>query len=287
MSLDRVLRNTQAELSVTFYGDEAALSADGAVTVDLIKADGTALLENQATSNPGVGQYKYILAPQSDLMRLTVVWTGTFSGVVQSITTYVEVVGGRYYALAEARASDSSLASTDRYPTSELEQVRLEVEDEFEEICEVAFVPRFGRETISGNGRSTLMLRRNKIRRIISLTVGSVAFSAENLSALSINEIGEIYNDGSAWSSGIQNIVVEYEYGYDAPPSDVRRAALIRQRHRLMANKSGVPDRAVSYSAAEGGTYSLATPGRAGFETGIPEVDAVLKRYSWVVSGIA
>jgi hypothetical protein len=33
--------------------------------------------------------------------------------------------------------------------------------------------------------------------------------------------------------------------------------------------------------AAEGGNFTLATAGRNGWETGIPEVDAVLKRYKF------
>jgi hypothetical protein len=42
--------------------------------------------------------------------------------------------------------------------------------------------------------------------------------------------------------------------------------------------KTGVPDRAISFQVADGGSYRLAMPGA--YSTGIPEIDAVYARYS-------
>jgi hypothetical protein len=74
-------------------------------------------------------------------------------------------------------------------------------------------------------------------------------------------------------------ISVSYEYGISPPPADVKRAALLRVRDLLVSVSSGIPDRAVSFQVNDMGTYQLATAGRAGFETGLPEVDAILARY--------
>jgi hypothetical protein len=74
-------------------------------------------------------------------------------------------------------------------------------------------------------------------------------------------------------------ISVAYEYGISPPPADVKRAALLRVRDLLVSINSGIPDRAVTFQVNDMGTYQLATAGRAGFETGIPEVDAILSRY--------
>jgi hypothetical protein len=71
------------------------------------------------------------------------------------------------------------------------------------------------------------------------------------------------------------------EYGLPAGLEDVKRAGLIRLRSLLTAENSGIPDRAVSFVAAEGGNFTLATAGRNGYETGIPEVDATLSRYRY------
>jgi hypothetical protein len=54
-------------------------------------------------------------------------------------------------------------------------------------------------------------------------------------------------------------------------------------RSLLTAQRSGIPDRATAFVAAEGGNFTLATPGRNGYETGIPEVDATLKRWKFSV----
>lgn len=95
------------------------------------------------------------------------------------------------------------------------------------------------------------------------------------------------YNDGSTWTQNRQGLVIEYVAGFTQVPRDIARAGLIRLRSILAAERSAIPDRAVSFVAAEGGTYTLATPGRSGSQTGIPDVDGVLKRYSYRIPGIA
>jgi hypothetical protein len=286
--MERVLRNTAATLSVTFYSDETSVDADGAVTVTVVADDGTTIASNAATTKGALnsGIYSYTLPAQSDLNRLTLTWTGLFSTVSQSLVTRAEVVGGRIFTYGEARAADTVLANTTKYPTAMLERVRTEVEDEFESIAHRAFIPRYGETRLLGNGTDTIRLNHADIRSVRSASIDGTALTAGELADLYVEDHGILVRlDGGKWTAD-KPVVVRYEYGLGYATPDLKAAALMRCRSRITTNNSGIPDRATTFDSAEGGTYQLATPGRAGWETGIPEVDAVVKRYSLKGPGV-
>lgn len=134
---ERVLRNTPTTLSCTFYGDETPMDADGTVSVTVTKADGTTLIGPVTATHDGdagSGRYVLPLPKQADLNILTCEWSGVFGGDEAIIETEVEIVGGHYFTLAEARAVEG-LADTTKYPTAKLVEKRLEVEVEFERAC--------------------------------------------------------------------------------------------------------------------------------------------------------
>lgn len=285
MGLTRVQKTRAATLSHTFYVDETATASSTAVTVDITDAAGAVVVDDGATSNPGTGQYTYALTGQSQLKYLTVVWSATIGGVAITETDYVEVVGGFFFTLVEGRASDASLSSTSKYTTEELAVARLEVEVECEEICARAFVPRYRRVTLDGTGTSDLILSDADIRAVRSAKVAPavdetfVALSAGELAALAIRPLNVLRRtDGNVWTEGERNVVLEYEYGLDAPPADLKRASLTRFRTRLNIPHTGVPDRASAFTVEGGGTYRIDQAGK--YKVGIPDVDAVYARYS-------
>jgi hypothetical protein len=288
MQVARAIRNQPATLTASFYNDETAVSADGSVLVTITKADGTTLIAADTATPAGVGLYTYTLAPQAALNYLTVTWSGTFSGTSRSTVTFCEIRGSELFGLAEARASDSSLSDTSKYPTQLLKDVRAEVEDEFEKITSVSFVPKFKRLTRDGTGTERMILKERRVRKVLAGTIYGVALTTAELAAISPDVYGQVVRtDAGFWTSGYRNITLEIEYGFDVPPADVRKAALVRFRSRVQETRNGVPDRATSFTAAEGGTYAMATPGRSGYETGIPDVDAVLARYNLTIPGVA
>ena len=286
MSLIRVIKTAAATLSRTIYVDEVATDAAGTVTVAVTRQDGTAVTTSNAT-HTGTDIYTYVLPsgpnnPSSatwQLDTLTVAWTGTIGGAVVTLTDQVEVVGSFIFGLAEARASDTSLTSTSTYPTALLAAKRIEVENECEKICRQAFVPRFYRETLSGRDIDRIGTRYPMLRRLRAVIVSGTAWSAPDVAAVAASESGMLTRpSGSVWPAGANNIVVEYEHGWDSPPEDLREAAMIRLRSRLNLTRSGIPDRTQSYTDVNGATYRIALP--TADATGIPEVDAVYHRYT-------
>ncbi len=106
-----------------------------------------------------------------------------------------------------------------------------------------------------------------------------VALTAGELAAISPQDSGVlIRDDGGIWPAGRSNAIVEYEHGHDMPTEEIASNSKIRLRSILGRPTSGVPDRAVSYTIAEGGVYRLSTPGKR--STGIPDVDAAYLRHA-------
>lgn len=286
MSLIRVLRTAAATLTRTLYVDETPTDAVGTVTVTVTRLDGTAVASGNATHG-ATGVYTYILpggpsSPASatwQLDTLVVSWSGSLGGATVTLTDEVEVVGGFLFGLAEARGADASLANTTTYPVATLAAKRIQVEQECEKICRQAFVPRFYREALSGNGGDRIGTRWPMLRVLRAVTVSGTAWSPSEVAAVAVSESGMLtLPAGGVWPVGASNIVVEYEHGWDRPFEDLKEAAMARLRSRLNLTRSGVPDRTSSYTTETGATYRVTLP--TADSTGIPEIDAAYGRYT-------
>ncbi|MEV0993419.1 hypothetical protein [Nonomuraea sp. NPDC050202] len=293
MTTTRVLRSAPATLERRFYLGEEPQESSTTVTVTVTDANGADVASGDAT--PAGTGYTFVLPGQAQLGSLTATWSATIAGTAVEVADLVEVAGGFYFTLADGRASDPSLKDTVKYPTARLAAVRQEVEEECEGITQRAWVPRYRRVLLDGTGTPDMVLpdggdewragiRLRGVRAVRSASVAPrtgqppVALSAGELAALAVMRDGTLRRtDGRVWTEGVGNVVLEYEYGSDAPPADLRSAALLRFRWLATKPHSGIPDRATSFSAAEGGVYELATAGAD--RTGIPEVDAAYLRY--------
>lgn len=298
-TLTRVARTAAGTLAHVFEVDETPTAATGAVTVTVTDPAGATVATGTAAGDAN-NRYTFALPGQAQLQTLSATWSATIAGTAVVEVDQVEICGGYLFSLARGRASDKALADTDLYPTSDLRQARLEVEQELEWICNQAFVPRHRRVTLDGTGTRDLALPDGSdeirggyvmrgVRTIRSAAIAPrvgqpfVTLSADQLAALTVRSGGVLRRtDGADWTAGDSNVVIEYEYGSDSPPEDLVRAALTRLRDRLNLNKTSIPDRAVSFTVPEQGTYRLSLPDA--FRTGIPNVDAAYGRYSRRVS---
>jgi hypothetical protein len=286
VSLVRVLRTASVTLTHTFTVDEAPTDATGNVTATLKRLDGT-LVNTATASHPGqAGVYTYTLPPQALLDILTLDWSCTLGGSsILSVRDQVEIVGGFLFSPAEARAAHKQLLDNhSTWPTVGLATKAVLVEQECERICRQAFVPRFARAALSGTNSPMVGIPQTfphtMLRTLRAVSVDGVAWAAPDVAAVGLSDTGVLTRPGGAiWPAGFRNIVVEYEHGWDLPPDEgIRDAAILRLRSRLTAASSGIPDRAQSFSVADGGVYRLSTPGPD--RTGIPDVDAVYARWT-------
>lgn len=283
----RLLRGATATLDVTLYdqnGDPA--DAAGTVTVGITKADGSEVLASgSSTTNPtGTGTYQRSLtaAQTATLELLTAIWTD--GGDASTHTTLHEIVGGFYANDPDIRAFDTSLAEAGTYPAELLRRVRQEAEDECERITGTAWVPRYRRARFDGSGTSDLVVPTWRPRTVRSVRVYAdattyTAFTSGELQAIETLEHGVLTRrDGNTWTAGIQNVVVEWEHGYDRPPEDLRHAVLSRIRYRANMELVGLSESATRLVLADGSSYELPDSNEA------LEQRAVLRAYHrWAV----
>lgn len=274
----RIVRATTATLTVTLVDqDGEPAAAAGAVTVRVQKGDGTDLLPaGTATTTGATGVYGVELtaAQTADLNLLTATWTE--DGVERAVTLH-EIVGGVYFTVAQARARDASITEA-KYDAETVRTARTEVEQQCEEICGVAWVPRFARVELDVHAGGWVALPNQQVRSIRSV---SSVLSDGSLDAWSADRLAELVAErGLRVGVTSGRLVVEYEHGYDRPPADLVTAAIQHLRHQLNTfTTSSLVDRATQVQTIEGQNLQLATPGRFGFDTGIPTVDAVYQRY--------
>jgi hypothetical protein len=267
--VDRVLKGTPASISNSWYSD-GALADPGVTTIGIVAADGTVVVASgTATTGAGAAARSFALTTThtAELEHLTVTWTTANFGTA---TTYVEVVGGYLFSLSDL---DAKLQTPADYTAAEKTAARTRAESALERACGVAFVPRYERETRDGSGLYRLAVSWPNVRSVRTVLVSGTSVTVADITG---RPGGTLYNP-TGWTSGYDNIVVEYEHGYDYPPPEVAEACAILAKHYLV--QGPIDDRAISQTS-EFGVVTLSTPGVRGVRFGLPEVDAVVSQYA-------
>lgn len=286
-----VLKNTQYTLtSPTFVGSDGETPADCASTptCTVTRADGTSLTAAVVTAAAGDGVYTAAITTThtSQLDRLALVWSGTAGSLAQVYTTELEVAGGWYVTLPEVRAT-RDLSDETKYPIADIREKRDEFERIAEDHCGQAFVPRYERETLRGDGTSHLLLKWPNLLSVVSVTVDDVAQTAADFEL--DDALGLVWTDGSTFTrptgSG-NNVVVEYTHGLNVCPPDMKTACLTFLRSRLTHVVAGIPGPQATEAVDGGRLMTFATQG-TDQPTGIPSVDEVLNRRNVRIPGVA
>jgi hypothetical protein len=270
--VDSVEQNTTPTVSFTYAQDGVAVNpSPDSATVTVTRADGTALHTNAATTDGGTGIFRYALSASdtSLLDTLTLEWLiGT-----QTFTTTVQVQGGFYFTIAEAKAL-TELASKS---AAEIAAGRTLAEQAFEHATGYTFVPRYTRQTLSAVHGTVLRLPKRPLRSIRAISeTTSIGGTPTTLTTTDYAATEDGIYRPATWTPGPNNVVVGYEYGADEPPERVKRAVLLLAKTWLTTGP--IDDRATGIPT-EGGTIPLLTPGIRGSTFGIPEVDAVVEQY--------
>ena len=262
---------------------ETPTDCDDDPTCTVTRADGTELDAAVVTAIAGDGLYSAAITSDhtDQLDRLTLVWTGEVAGFVQRYVQALEVAGGWYVTIPEAKAEpDLGTVSVDT-----IRRERDRFETLAESYCSVAFVPRFEIETLQGDGSCQLLLKHPRPLTILSVTVDG---EAQDVADFELDPIlGLRYTTGATFarSSTGRNVTVCYTHGYPYPPADIKEACLAFIRSKVSMKVTGIPNAAMDGSdSTRQWTYSV--PG-AEKPTGIESVDEVLNRYNQTLPGVA
>ncbi len=273
-------------ITKTFY-DDGVQADPGSVTVDVARADGTALVTGAAAGKSGSGTsatFSYTLQASwlTQVDILTVTWTRADTG--GKLKDTVEIVGDLLFTITELRAfHDDDLADTTVWSNDDIAAARLRIVDSFEQICGVSFVPRYRRRQHAGDGTSKLIVERPKITTVLSAVDSTVDVTAD---ATPDPLLPVIYHTDGTWTAPTPSdplpITVAYRHGWETAPEEIRRAALILARRQLIKDVTGagVPDQASSWNDGTGQFVAFAANDRTGRWFGIPPVDVALRRYT-------
>lgn len=231
--MDRVVRGRSATLYHTFYVNGVATDpAPDAATITIVRDNGDIIVSDDLTTNeatPGLVSYTLTPAQNDQLDLLTVTWDAEFGNQPQQFIDRVEVVGGVYFTIAEARQS-SPLGDTTSYPVQRIVEARAAAEQAIEEECGIAFVPRYARATVNGDNTYGVRLPWPAVRAVRWATVDG---ATRDVSTVSGGGSGYLF-DSAWWPYGHNNIQVGYEHGFDEPPEGIKRAALQYARQILV-----------------------------------------------------
>lgn len=287
----RVAQGAPVTLSRQYVDADGEPAAPaGTVTVGVTDATGaTVVAAATATSGATTAPRTYTLAATATtaLALLTATWTDSGAGAT---TQLVEVVGGFHWSLAQFRTrfGESFVAGLGNAAVIGARRI---AEETCEEITGVAWVPRYRRERLSGSGTEALVLPDPMLRSVRSVRLYSDAttYTAETVSVslggLDARSGVAVRTDGGVWPVGCDNIVIEYEHGFDRPPQDVADACMFHARSMLTAPNAPMADSAERYTTPDGVVIFRSLP--AANRTGLLQVDAVYERHSFRVPGLA
>jgi hypothetical protein len=273
--MERVLAGSvNPVLSVTFadqYGDAA--DAAGVVTCTLTRADGSSIATARATTNPaGTGTYAVALTT-AEALTLDVIRAVWLDGASVRATTYHRVVGGYLFTTAELVA----MGGLSGYTTAELRATRDQITDLFELHTGVSWCPAYDLHSFIGNN-SYRQVTFRPLRAVRSCTIDD---ATEPVADFEVDADAGIVDAETPFYDACS---LGVEHGFDAPPADLRDAALLAAKDRLLRRRSALSDRARSVTD-DMGTRVFAFAGK-GHPTGIDEVDAVLAAYDYRTPGI-
>lgn len=286
----RILQGSPATVGIVWLdADGEPVEPAGLVTVAVttasgapVVAGGTATAARTTVDDiPGIRTVDLTAAQTATLDLLVATWTDTVTGIARS--TFHEVVGGYFFGLSQARRSDKQMESA-RYSDDDILAGRTAVETECEQICGVAFVPRYQRvqlDVLETTYRLQLPTRwPRRIRELSYLLPGSAVPSTATdlqLAAATWAADGLVDLRGGFLIERGARVTVGYETGHHRPPADLVLASMIRLRYLLDTGKSDLSDRSPVFDANDL-VYSARRP--SWLATGIPDVDAVYGRYS-------
>lgn len=258
---DRVIAGTTPTVACTRRSDGSV------VTVG-------AVVEPGATEAP---VYTAVIAATENTLvdELVAVWTTDGTGHDR----IVSVVARPYFTLEQVEAAGyETYSEPDR---ARMRAARIIAERECERIVGRTFVPTYRRLRVNVDPWTGPELQlpdtyAYELDAVLEYdTDGSTVahtWTAAELAAVYLDgDTGSITRLSSSWVAGLTD--VGYRFGLDEPPTDIAEAVMRRYRYHLAHPASAIPDRAIGFSAAEGGTFRLSTPGP--MRTGDPDVDAI------------
>lgn len=264
----RYLSGRGITLTHTFTDEDGATVAPSSVAVSALR-DGADTPAGSGPATPAGSAFTFSTTALTEGVY-TFTWTAVSPAIVD--TEEIEVEGTQLFTVADIR-KDPDLPAN-KYPPLMVREARDFITGEFEQITGRSFTRRTALLTFNHDGSGCEILPVRDTRSLNSITTPSGTADTADYAL-----------DADGFLSGLTECgtyTVEVSYGFVWVPKGIKDAAIEWCRFLMLEHNSAIPDRATSFQPANGGgIFQLLTPGRAGVEVGLPNVDAVLQRYGF------
>lgn len=277
--IQRMRINQPAVLTAFWDLDGDDVDPGAGVTVTVTRDDGTAIATAAATTGfPGTSRSLALTPAQNNKLDfLTAVWSAADGS---SLTTYAEVVGGFLFGVRAARAR-SPLGDATQYPTDHILTYRTLAEMALEDICGVAFVPRYSSMEARVISWGTLAVERRRITKLRAVkTTSDNGLVSQSIVGARAGGPGTIRLPFGMVGCD-QPIFVCAEHGYLFTPPRIGRATLELARRWLV--ESPWDERMTMFRSREGGEVDILTAKGDPFD--LPEVVAISELYGFPLIG--
>lgn len=281
--MQRLERNSAGVIETDLVDKHGApFDPPGGVTVKFRDGAGVDVVERAAAKPVDAPVGRWAVDVEPDDVTTLDDYTATFEfleGAIERERVEAFRVVGRFYCtLADLRefGANKTLASSAEFPDRILRKYRTLAEELLEDETDMAFSPQARRLTLTGTGRSTLLLPIRYPSTLIGGTIDGEAITEPDLAFFHLRG-HELLWENDLWPRTWGGVRLHVGHGLPAVPEDIREATMHIVRHRV-ESRSALDERAISRTTAEG-TLRLSTAGKDG-PTGLPFVDATIERYS-------
>lgn len=259
---------TPGRIRASFVGGDGESVAPSDPKVTIVRdSDGATIADDaNATTDGAAAAFALDPATIPTVDLLTATFTDESGATVE---VQVAIVGG---FLCSLEAIETASGESDPLV---LRTMREQAERKLEDSCNVAFRPRYTRETLNGDDTSELLLSRPRPLTILSATLDGV----DILSQLSLASGGTVCR--SATFPAGSELDIAYAHGWPSCPDPMSRAAV--KLASVLAPGSG--DDRISRFREDDQEVWLTTAGVDGAATSIPEVNAAIEDYRYTVVG--
>lgn len=262
---DRILQGAPATISRQFSQDGVAADP-GATTYSVLRDSDSSVVTSGSASGATTAPRTFNLTGANtallDLLKVT--WTTANLGTA---TSWIEVVGGFVYSLADALAQFPSLSA------ATLEAARTKAEQDLERELNYALVPRYTREVLTPNGVKPLRTTWPLPRALRSAKINGIALTSGQLATVVLRRGSLWYPTG--WGYLPSSVEVVYEHGQDEASGGAADAALTLTKDRLAPSEF---DSRVIQAAAGEESFTFVSPSGGGDAPfGIPSVDRFVR----------
>lgn len=273
----RALTNRAATLTLRVEDDGGNLTnADTLPTVEVFDGAGDSFATPTVTSGTTGVYTATITTDTPDVYQAE--WSYAVGGNARTTVTTADVVDSRLLSLHRLRDVIDTERTEHGFGTISDEVVIRAAEVIEDWFTSALGFPAYQRSTRLGlypRGGRTLRVREVKDPLdFLAGTVESDPLTADDLAKIEARRGGFEWTDGTYWNPR-HWLTAHVTHGLRRVPADLRRGAEALGRH--LARKSDLPERATEVQT-EGAFFSLALPG-PNQPTGLPEVDAALRRY--------